>query len=326
MDRKDAPIYAYVARLEAREKAQKRKRALTGVLFLIILVGTFIVLTKFEKERQFTEAAVEDLTPHQVRTLLEKNKLGIIVNHNYGEDTVLNMEGYFRLLEELAQKESPVKEYMPDDEWIYESESMGDPSKTPDEKVEGSISENEMKPFQRESTADLNANKRLAPDREVVYQDEGVSRSDGQQRGYSQNFPYPGRDKDGQANTQQVNGELMGENGIDDSNSVVALPAIPRLRADKMPYFPGGEQAIRKYLFQNKRVPAEARESQIHGTVYVRFVVNEDGSLGYPKVIKGLGYGCDEEALRLVRHMPRWQAGEHNGRRVPIYETLTITF
>ena len=323
MDRKDAPIYAYVARLEAREKAQKKKRALTGTLFLVILATIFIILSKFESEKQFTEASIEDLTPHQVRTMLENDKHGLIVSHNYGEDTVLDMEDYFRLLEELAQKEGRGKSGNSNDEWIYEKESSVNPTEETPPNDLNTLTNKESS--SKQNNADNNANRRIAPERDIAFQNEGTSRSEGQQRGQSKEFSATNPSNSG-VDTANENEEPDDSVGVINGTSVVALPAIPRLRAEKMPRFPGGEQAIKKYVHQNKKMPAEAVKNQIRGTVYVRFIVNEDGTIGYPKIVKGLGYGCDDEALRLVRHMPRWQAGEHGGRRVPVYETLAITF
>jgi TonB family protein len=76
----------------------------------------------------------------------------------------------------------------------------------------------------------------------------------------------------------------------------------------------GGYPAFQTHLQQARRVPAEAAAKGIHGTVVVRFIVQPDGSLTNLRVTKGLGYGCDEEALRLVREGPRWVPATRRGK------------
>lgn len=96
--------------------------------------------------------------------------------------------------------------------------------------------------------------------------------------------------------------------------------------ADIMPEFPGGQAGIKRYFRRNYTYPKTARDQGIEGTVFVRFVVNADGSVSGINVLKGLGFGCDDEAIRLIRKMPKWIPGEHNGKRVPVYKTMPIGF
>lgn len=96
--------------------------------------------------------------------------------------------------------------------------------------------------------------------------------------------------------------------------------------AEKMPEFDGGQKALNKYLDKNLRYPQIAKDNKIHGTVFVKFVVNEDGSLSDMLVIRGIGGGCENEALRLVQEMPAWQPATQNGKPVKCYFTLPIKF
>ncbi|MEM6805209.1 MAG: energy transducer TonB [Bacteroidota bacterium] len=96
--------------------------------------------------------------------------------------------------------------------------------------------------------------------------------------------------------------------------------------ADIMPEFPGGQAGLKRYFRRNYTYPKTARDQGIEGTVFVRFVVNADGSVSGISVLKGLGFGCDDEAIRLIRKMPKWIPGEHNGKRVPVYKTMPIGF
>jgi len=100
----------------------------------------------------------------------------------------------------------------------------------------------------------------------------------------------------------------------------------PFILADQMPEFPGGKNALAKYLQSRLKYPAEAKSKQIEGSVQVRFVVEADGSVSRAEIVKGIGYGCDEEALRLISQMPDWIPGENEGVRVPVYKALAIQF
>ncbi len=95
---------------------------------------------------------------------------------------------------------------------------------------------------------------------------------------------------------------------------------------EEMPAFPGGEQELFKYLSQNIIYPAMAKDAGISGIVYVTFVVMEDGKINYVKVLKGVGGGCDEEAMRVVKNMPEWKAGKQRGKSVRVQFNLPIKF
>ncbi|MDF7814210.1 energy transducer TonB [Hymenobacter sp. YC55] len=96
--------------------------------------------------------------------------------------------------------------------------------------------------------------------------------------------------------------------------------------ADTMPAFAGGSGALLAFLKQKVVYPKEAAHNAIEGKVHVQFVVDEEGRLLDPQVVRGLGAGLDEEALRLVRIMPWWTPGRINGRPVRVAYTLPIVF
>ncbi|MDB5233063.1 MAG: hypothetical protein JWR44_56 [Hymenobacter sp.] len=104
-----------------------------------------------------------------------------------------------------------------------------------------------------------------------------------------------------------------------------AAPEIV-LTAEVMPDFVGGRSALQKYLQKHLRYPAAALAAQVSGRVYVTFVVQTDGSIGNVTVLKGLGYGADEAAAKVVREMPAWTPGMQNHHSVPVRFTLPITF
>lgn len=103
-------------------------------------------------------------------------------------------------------------------------------------------------------------------------------------------------------------------------------PEAPLSFVEQMPEFPGGEKALLAYISSNTKYPQLARENGIQGKVYVQFVVAADGNVKDPKVVRGIGGGCDEEAIRVVKTLPPWKAGKQGGRAVPVYYNLPIIF
>lgn len=95
---------------------------------------------------------------------------------------------------------------------------------------------------------------------------------------------------------------------------------------ESMPSFPGGEAARIKYLAENIKYPQMARESGIQGRVFVTFVVEKDGSVTDVKVLRGIGGGCDEEAIRVIENMPKWNPGKQRGKPVRVQFNMPILF
>ena len=92
------------------------------------------------------------------------------------------------------------------------------------------------------------------------------------------------------------------------------------------PEFPGGEAALMNWLNSQIRYPPAAQEMGIHGTVMVQFVVERDGSISYIQVVRSPDPSLARESERVVRLMPRWRPGEHNGQPVRARFTLPVTF
>ncbi len=88
----------------------------------------------------------------------------------------------------------------------------------------------------------------------------------------------------------------------------------------------GGMAAFYEYVGKKLKYPAQARRMGIEGKVFVEFVVDKDGSITDVKAIKGIGAGCDEEAIRVIREAPKWKAGKQRGRPVKVRMILPITF
>jgi len=95
---------------------------------------------------------------------------------------------------------------------------------------------------------------------------------------------------------------------------------------DILPEFPGGVDAMNRFLVQNIRFPEEAARAGIQGTVFVAFVVERDGSISNVRVLRGIGGGAEEEAVRVVSMMPRWSPGTQDGRPVRVNISMPIRF
>jgi periplasmic protein TonB len=95
---------------------------------------------------------------------------------------------------------------------------------------------------------------------------------------------------------------------------------------EQQPEFNGGTKAMYEYLGKNIRYPAAAQRANVAGKVFVSFVVNTDGSIQDVQVLKGLGFGTDDEAVRVVKSMPRWRPGKQSGRAVRVKYNLPISF
>ncbi|MBK9320176.1 MAG: energy transducer TonB [Bacteroidetes bacterium] len=95
---------------------------------------------------------------------------------------------------------------------------------------------------------------------------------------------------------------------------------------EEMPNFPGGEAAMLKYLSTNIHYPAIAREENITGIVYISFVVDRNGEIDNIQMVKGIGGGCEEEAIRVIKKMPQWKPGKQNGRAVNVQYMLPVAF
>ncbi len=132
--------------------------------------------------------------------------------------------------------------------------------------------------------------------------------------------------------------------GSDDEVAIVAPPEdVPAPEATKpaeveakapeifeiveiQPEFVGGMEAFRAFLSKNLRYPNAAQRSNIQGRVYLNFTVEPDGSLSNINILRGIGFGCDEEAVRVMKLTPKWKPGKQAGRAVRVKFTMPIVF
>jgi len=124
--------------------------------------------------------------------------------------------------------------------------------------------------------------------------------------------------------TDEINGQDIG----DLNNQIVGEDTIsaPYAVVEQMPEFPGGERALQKFLSSSVKYPRIATENGIQGKVFVNFVVDRSGSISNVKIIRGVDQSLDQEAMRVVKSMPKWIPGKQNGEAVRVSFTVPINF
>ncbi len=110
--------------------------------------------------------------------------------------------------------------------------------------------------------------------------------------------------------------------------AIVELPEddTPFTTVEVQPSFMGGNSEMYKFLGKNLKYPSTAQRANIQGKVFLSFIVEKDGSITDIETMKGIGFGCDEEAMRVVKLMPKWIAGKQNGRNVRVKFTIPVFF
>ena len=97
-------------------------------------------------------------------------------------------------------------------------------------------------------------------------------------------------------------------------------------KVEEKPVFPGGEKAFYKYLSNNIKYPETAMKNKIQGTVWVKFIIEKDGSISNVKVIRDANPDLNKEALRVIKSMPNWKPGKQNGKPVRVSYQVPIRF
>jgi protein TonB len=129
-------------------------------------------------------------------------------------------------------------------------------------------------------------------------------------------------------------GAVNFDKGTDDVAAPIAKKNVeiteeveqPFVVVEQMPQFPGGEKEMFKFIKDNLKYPVIAQEMGVSGTVIVNFVVGRDGKITRVKVMRGIGSGCDEEAVRVLEKMPAWSPGKQGGKPVLVSYTVPFRF
>ncbi|MFN8430193.1 MAG: TonB family protein [Spirosomataceae bacterium] len=136
------------------------------------------------------------------------------------------------------------------------------------------------------------------------------------------------------SNVNKEGSEDVGAISIaDDQPEVVEIVKVEKpveeeifTAVEQQPDFPGGTTAMYKFLGDNIKYPAAAQRANVSGRVFVKFVVEKDGSIGAVEVLKGIGFGCDEEAIRVIKSMPKWNPGRQNGKNVRVFYNMPVVY
>ncbi|SMO54895.1 energy transducer TonB [Solitalea koreensis] len=135
-----------------------------------------------------------------------------------------------------------------------------------------------------------------------------------------------------QVGTETVKGKDTGPPPVEEptisgnGNAVVEESNEVFYHVEENPEYPGGIDQIGKFIGKTLRYPPMARETGVQGRVTVTFVVEKDGSITDVTVLRGIGSGCDEEAVRVIKAMPKWKPGKQNGKPVRVHFSLPIMF
>ncbi len=118
----------------------------------------------------------------------------------------------------------------------------------------------------------------------------------------------------------------LANNPVFGNNLPADSTVMESYQLETKPNFVGGNQALGQFLSTQLNYPMEAREAAVEGKVYVRAIIDEDGRVLLPEVIRGIGAGCDREVIRIFNAMPKWNPGQRNGRNVPTRIAMAIEF
>lgn len=112
------------------------------------------------------------------------------------------------------------------------------------------------------------------------------------------------------------------------STETPQISTIPlyEVNPDVKAEFTGGNEALKRYLTENLNYPKGAIRASVSGRVFVQFIVESNGKISSIEILKGIGFLCDEEAVRLVSQMPAWKPGQKNGLAVRTINTIPISF
>ena len=95
---------------------------------------------------------------------------------------------------------------------------------------------------------------------------------------------------------------------------------------EQMPIFEGGDAALLKYLRENLKYPDKTKDRGVQGRLVIGFIVEKDGSLTDVKVLRPVDIDLDDEALKTVKAMPKWNPGKHNGQNVRVRHSVPVGF
>lgn len=126
-----------------------------------------------------------------------------------------------------------------------------------------------------------------------------------------------------------INGSISFASGLKESNEKVFTKEQTDdvyTYCDQMPEFPGGMEALTNYMVTNIKYPEAAKKNGVHGKVYIQFIVDKDGSLTDIHATKTLDKELDNEAIRVIKMMPKWNPGRDKGQPVKVQIVMPVVF
>jgi protein TonB len=124
-----------------------------------------------------------------------------------------------------------------------------------------------------------------------------------------------------------TNGEVTQIEPIPGNTEIfVPMKKDPFIVVEEMPEYPGGQNALLRYVGENINYPSDARNNNIEGKVVLKFVVNTDGSVDRIEILRSIDPSLDEEAIRVVKTLPRFRPGKQGGVPVPVWFALPVVF
>jgi protein TonB len=131
--------------------------------------------------------------------------------------------------------------------------------------------------------------------------------------------------------TETVEGNINGTDNID-VIEIIDIPAVEPVKEqiftwlEVMPEFPGGDKELINFFADNLSYPEIAKRAGVEGKVVLSFIVDKSGKIKEVEVLKGIGAGCDEEAMRVINSMPNWNPGKQNGKPVITKINIPVVF
>ncbi len=123
-----------------------------------------------------------------------------------------------------------------------------------------------------------------------------------------------------------IQAQIAVENG-NATDCATTEPVYDFQKVDKQPKFPGGMTSLQSYINRSLKYPQVSRENNSQGRVIVRFIINSNGTVTSPQVVRSSGdFYLDMEAVRVIESMPKWKPGKHKGKLVRVFFTLPIVF
>ena len=311
--------YGYLQELEFKERKHSRIRFLqTGLLLSLTGLGGITALLTLES------GPLTSTSPNEARTLYtaESVKSPHEVFPNVASEVMIP---YVGSLEEVTI-EGRVDELKQDNI----EEKKASPSIQP--KQPQAQEEDTVKPQTKQENPSIPASLSRAVNPSKAPSEENYQ-ADSQTNALEKPAPRKEREKKPSAltfhNTKPIN-STSPTLQLSDMKAPEAPVDHPKAKlvpvADIPPVFQGGRSAMIRFINKRLNYPRNAITDGIEGKVFVRFVVEADGRISQPNIIKGIGHGCDEEALRVVQRMPAWQPGKVKGEAVRTYAIVAIQF